>query len=162
MNEHWDRYDSPIGPLTIVRGERGISGLHFPNRPAPVSPSDRDPAAVADVSAQLASYFAGERRTFAVEVDLSAGTEFQQSVWRALLQIPYGQTVSYGELARRIGRFDRVRAVAATVGRTPVPIVVPCHRVIGADGSLTGYGGGLDRKRTLLELEGAIAQLSLV
>ena len=158
----WDIYDSPVGPLTIIRGENGLRGLHFPTMPIALPGSERDPAAVADVAAQLREYFAGERRSFDVELDLSSGTEFQQSVWRVLLEIPYGETVSYGDVARSIGRFDRVRAVGATVGRVPIPIIVPCHRVIGSDGSLTGYGGGLERKRTLLELESPSPQLSLV
>jgi methylated-DNA-[protein]-cysteine S-methyltransferase len=162
MKQRWDTYDSPVGPLTIVRGERGLSGLHFPTWMPELDPAGRDPEAVALVVEQLREYFAGERRAFDIDVDLSGGTEFQRSVWTALRSIPYGETISYGELSRRLGRMDRIRAVAATVGRTPVPIVVPCHRVIGADGSLTGYGGGLERKRALLELESPSPQLSLV
>ena len=107
---------------------------------------------LADVTSQLDEYFAGERRAFDLELDLR-GTELQLDVWRGLLEIPYGTTLSYSELARRAGRPDVVRAVGAAVGQTPVPIVVPCHRVIGKDGTLTGYGGGLHRKQTLLELE---------
>jgi methylated-DNA-[protein]-cysteine S-methyltransferase len=103
---------------------------------------------------QLAAYFAGERTDFDLPLSPS-GTPFQLSVWRALLSIPYGETISYRELARRIGNAKAVRAVGAANGRNPIPIIVPCHRVIGADGSLTGYGGGLPRKRLLLELEGA-------
>jgi methylated-DNA-[protein]-cysteine S-methyltransferase len=159
----WDIYDSPIGPLTIIRGENGLlRGLHFPTLPIALPGSERDPEAVADVAEQLREYFAGERRAFDVELDLSGGTEFQQSVWNVLRTIPYGKTMSYGDVARAIGRFDRVRAVGSTVGRTPIPIIVPCHRVIGSDGSLTGYGGGLERKRHLLELESPSPQLSLV
>jgi methylated-DNA-[protein]-cysteine S-methyltransferase len=113
------------------------------------------------VGAQLEEYFAGERRRFDVDLDLR-GTPLQLLVWERLREIPYGSTVSYGELAGRVDAtafpvglepWERVRAVAAEVGRTPTPIVVPCHRVIGADGSLTGYGGGLERKRALLDLE---------
>jgi methylated-DNA-[protein]-cysteine S-methyltransferase len=115
------------------------------------------------VTTQLDEYFAGERRTFDLELDLR-GSEFQLEVWTALREIPFGETIAYGELAARVGRagHEHVRAVAGCVGRTPVPIIVPCHRVIGADGSLTGYGGGLDRKRALLDHEGAFAQLSLI
>jgi methylated-DNA-[protein]-cysteine S-methyltransferase len=158
----WDIYESPVGPLTVIRGDKGIRGLHFPTMPVSLPGAERDPGAVADAVAQLREYFAGERRSFDLELDLSGGTDFQQSVWRVLLDIPYGKTLSYGDVARRIGRFDRVRAVGATVGRVPIPIIVPCHRVIGADGSLTGYGGGLERKRALLELESPSPQLSLV
>jgi methylated-DNA-[protein]-cysteine S-methyltransferase len=103
---------------------------------------------------QLASYFVGELREFSVEVALR-GTEFQARVWAALREIPYGETRSYGELAAAIGAPAAVRAVGLANGKNPVSIVVPCHRVVGANGSLTGYGGGTDRKRTLLELEGA-------
>jgi methylated-DNA-[protein]-cysteine S-methyltransferase len=121
-----------------------------------------DPEAppLAAAAAQLDEYFAGERRDFDLELDLR-GTEFQRAVWDELLRIPYGETMSYGELARRLGRPERVRAVGAANGRNPVAIVVPCHRVIGADGSLTGYGGGLDRKRALLAVEGS-APLALL
>jgi methylated-DNA-[protein]-cysteine S-methyltransferase len=108
---------------------------------------------------QLGEYFAGDRRGFELAIQLD-GTRFERAVWGELLRIPYGETSSYGELARAIGCFERVRDVAAAIGRTPIPIVVPCHRVIGSDGSLTGYGGGLDRKRALLDLEAG--QLALI
>ena len=146
MTTTYDVYESPIGPLTLeLDGER-VTRLLFDG--------DEQPAG-ADASAaagQLAEYFAGERRAFELPLALE-GTDFQRSVWEQLRAIPYGETITYGELARRVGRPGSVRAVAAAVGRTPVPIVVPCHRVIGADGSLTGYGGGLERKAALLELE---------
>ena len=148
----WDVYQSPLGPLAIQAGPRGVSGLFFPRDRRPRSARTRDPEALARVVEQLEEYFAGERRTFDLALDL-VGTEFQLSVWRQLRRIPYGTTVSYSELAQAIGRPDVVRAVGAAVGQTPVPIVVPCHRVIGKDGSLTGYGGGLPRKAALLELE---------
>jgi methylated-DNA-[protein]-cysteine S-methyltransferase len=112
----------------------------------------RDPAALADVTAQLDSYFAGELTEFDVPL-APRGSEFQLRVWNALLEIPYGETASYGEIADAVGRPDAVRAVGATNGRNPIAVIIPCHRVIGADGSLVGYGGGLDRKRLLLELE---------
>jgi methylated-DNA-[protein]-cysteine S-methyltransferase len=152
----FDIYESPLGPLTLVGGPACLSGLWFPERTGPMDGRDRDPGALSPVTAQLDEYFAGERRAFDVKLDLH-GTAFQQRVWEALRQIPYGSTIAYGELARRVGRPDSVRAVAAAVGRTPVPIIVPCHRVVGADGSLTGYGGGLPRKRALLALEGQLA-----
>ena len=105
--------------------------------------------------AQLAAWFAGERTRFELPLDLQAGTPFQQDVWTALLAIPRGGTTSYAELARRLGRPTAARAVGAAVGRNPISIVVPCHRVLGSGGSLTGYAGGLERKTALLELEGA-------
>jgi methylated-DNA-[protein]-cysteine S-methyltransferase len=157
----WDTYESPIGPLTVVGAARGITGLHFPGRSGPLDERDRVPAALAAATEQLDEYFAAERQSFELELDLRAGTPFQQRVWQAVREIPYGATLSYGELARAVGRPDIVRAVAAAVGRTPVPIVIPCHRVVGADGSLTGYGGGLQRKRALLDLECASRQLTL-
>ena len=153
MSIVWDIYESPIGPLTLHAGPRGLAGLAFPGRGAPDG-AVRDPEALAPAATQLAEYFAGERHAFDLELALS-GTPFQLDVWGRLRAIPYGETTAYGEIAREIGRPDRARAVGAAVGRTPIPIIVPCHRVVGADGSLTGYGGGLPRKRSLLELEGA-------
>src|SRR4051812_44395401 len=140
--------DSPIGPLTLRATARGLSALRFGAVPG----GGGDATVLAAARRQLDEYFAGARSGFDLPVDL-AGTDFQLAVWARLREIPYGATVSYGALAARVGRADVVRAVAAAVGRTPVPIVVPCHRVIGADGSLTGYGGGLPRKRALLDLE---------
>ena len=162
----WDVYESPFGPLTLLAGLDGLTGLAFPGRATGLAEEDRDPAALAAATGQLEAYFAGERRAFDLSLDL-AGTPFQQRVWAELRRIPYGETVSYSQLAERIGRTDIVRAVGAAVGRTPVPIIVPCHRVVGADGSLTGYGGGLPRKRALLDLEAgrptdAFAQLELL
>ena len=148
-------YTSPlIGPLTLV-GEAGrLSGLHFGERPP-----QGDPAGFAAAIAQLDEYFAGERRHFDLELDL-CGSDFQLAVWNELRELPYGTTISYSELARRTGRSAHVRAVAGAVARTPVPIVVPCHRVIGANGSLTGYLGGLDKKAALLELERGVVPLA--
>ncbi|HEY3729527.1 MAG TPA: methylated-DNA--[protein]-cysteine S-methyltransferase [Solirubrobacteraceae bacterium] len=147
-------YCSPLGPLTLTGGANGrLNAVRFPGAGAPDG-ADFRPGAFETAIAQLDEYFAGARREFELELELN-GTPFQQRVWDALRAIPYGTTISYGELARIIGRPDRVRAVGSAVGATPVPIIVPCHRVIGADGSLTGYGGGLARKRALLELEGA-------
>jgi methylated-DNA-[protein]-cysteine S-methyltransferase len=155
----WTIVESPLGPLTVVGGSAGIRSVHFPGRSARLPQSARLP--MPNVVAQLESYFAGERQAFELDLDLR-GTPLQLAVWGRLRGIPYGSTTTYGELARRIdGRlypedlepFERVRLAAATIGRTPTPILVPCHRVIGADGSLTGYGGGLQRKRALLELE---------
>jgi methylated-DNA-[protein]-cysteine S-methyltransferase len=151
----WTVCESPLGPLTLVGGDDGLRAIYFPGRSGPVDEAARDSRPFADAIDQLAAYFAGERRRFELSLSLE-GTPFQRRVWAALAEIPYGRTTSYGELAAQIGRPDRVRAVGAAVGRTPVPIIVPCHRVIGADGSLTGYGGGLQRKRWLLDLESRV------
>jgi methylated-DNA-[protein]-cysteine S-methyltransferase len=158
----WTIFESPLGSLTILGGPQGIRNVHFPGRSPKTNESARRPMEPA--IEQLEQYFAGERRAFELDLDLR-GTPLQRRVWAELEKIPYGSTTSYGELARRIDDslypdrlepYERVRLVGATIGRTPTPILVPCHRVIGADGSLTGYGGGLQRKQALLELEGAM------
>ena len=155
----WTVYASPIGELTL-RGEGGeLTAIHFPGRVGPLGEATRDAPAFAAASRQLDEYFAGERRSFELSVRLD-GTEFERAVWRELLRIPYGATTTYGAIAEAIGRPGEAREVGTAVGRTPVPIVVPCHRVVGADGALTGYGGGLDRKRALLDLEAG--QLALI
>jgi len=155
--------DSPIGPLLLVQGEDGLRGLHMTpheGRSGIEAGWRREDAALADVCAQLDAYFAGELQDF--ELPLAPqGTDFQHLVWRGLREIPYGETCSYGELAERIGAPGAARAVGLANGSNPIAVIIPCHRVIGADGSLTGYGGGLDRKRTLLALEGALAAQSL-
>jgi methylated-DNA-[protein]-cysteine S-methyltransferase len=148
----WDVYESPLGPLTLERRAAGLTGLRFPGRGKPLDERARDPDALAPAVRQLEEFFGGGRQAFELPLALS-GTPFQLRVWKQLLRIPYGTTISYTELAHRAGRPDIVRAVAGAVGRTPVPIIVPCHRVVGADGALTGYGGGLHRKHALLELE---------
>jgi methylated-DNA-[protein]-cysteine S-methyltransferase len=152
MTPTWTRYESPLGPLTLIAGPHGLAALRFPGQPVPTVDQRREPAAFAAVTGQLDGYFAGTRTEFDLELEI-AGTVFQKQVWARLRTIPYGETLSYGALANAIGRPDRVRAVAAAVGRTPIPIIIPCHRVIGANGDLTGYGGGLDRKQVLLALE---------
>jgi methylated-DNA-[protein]-cysteine S-methyltransferase len=155
----WTIYESPIGPLTLVAGPKGLTNLSFPGRLRP--PAEAVRRKLPSVVDQLEAYFAGELRSFDLELDLQ-GTPLQKAVWQKLLEIPYGTTTSYGELAGRIDEFAyrsdvepyrRARVVGAANGRNPVPIIVPCHRVIGADGSLTGYGGGLQRKQALLGLE---------
>ena len=145
-------YASPLGALTIAVGARGVSRVLFPGQTEYCAPAARNVGALGPVVRQLDEYFARERRTFDLPLEL-VGTEFQRAVWRELCRIPYATTISYSELAHRVGRPDAVRGVGAAVGQTPVPIIVPCHRVVGKDRSLTGYGGGLDRKRALLELE---------
>ena len=152
-------FQSPIGALTLVGDGGRVRCLYFPGRGPALDEQDHAPRSFVAVTEQLEQYFAGERKVFALELEL-AGTPFQQTVWRELQQIPYGSTTTYGALARRIGAGSSAgagdaRAVGAAVGATPIPIVIPCHRVIGADGSLTGYGGGLHRKRALLDFEAA-------
>ena len=129
---------------------------HRPGRAGPLDERGHRPAALAGAVGQLDEYFAGERLRFDLPLDLG-GTAFQRAVWRRLLEIPYGTTIDYGTLARAVGRPGIVRAVAAAVGRTPAPIIVPCHRVLAADGRPTGYIGGLARKRALLDLEARVA-----
>ena len=149
--------DSPVGTLTLTAVDGRLTGLHMDGqRHAPSTSADweRDDAGLAAIVEQLEAYFAGSRATFDVPLDL-AGTDFQRRVWAGLLEIPYGETTSYGELARRVGRPGASRAVGLANGRNPVAIIVPCHRVIGANGTLTGYGGGLDRKVWLLDHERA-------
>jgi methylated-DNA-[protein]-cysteine S-methyltransferase len=146
--------ETPIGELLLVGDGHALTELRF--EPNGTPPGRRDPSCFAEAEEQLQAYFAGERTSFDLPLAPS-GTGFQLRVWEALTEIPYGETRSYGEIAARVGRPDAVRAVGATNGRNPIAVIVPCHRVIGSDGSLVGYGGGLDRKRTLLELEAAHA-----
>jgi methylated-DNA-[protein]-cysteine S-methyltransferase len=156
MSHSWTIYESPVGPLTLVRGPDGLRALYFPGQSGPLDERCRDDGRFNDVSRQLDEYFTGTRQRFDLPLDLRA-TLFQRGVWAQLSAIPYGATRSYSELARAIGRTDRIRAVAASVARTPVPIIVPCHRAVAADGALTGYLGGLHRKRSLLDFEAAIS-----
>jgi methylated-DNA-[protein]-cysteine S-methyltransferase len=159
MTVRYDELDTPVGPLLVAADDAGLRLIHFQlgrGRRAPEPAWRRDPAPFRDLGRQLAQYFGRTRRTFDLAL-APEGTPFQLETWRALAAIPYGTTISYEELARRVGRPKAVRAVGAANGRNPLPIVVPCHRVIGKDGSLTGFGGGLPAKRALLELEGAAA-----
>jgi methylated-DNA-[protein]-cysteine S-methyltransferase len=148
--------DSPIGPLGLIASDTALEGVLFDGRGLR---SDGRSSVLDAAARQLDAYFEGELVEFDVPLELN-GTEFQRRCWLALATIPYGQTVSYGEQARRLGLgSDRARAVGAANGANPIPIVLPCHRVIGADGSLTGFGGGLHVKRFLLEHEGALLPL---
>ena len=152
--------DSPVGPLLLAADDAGLRLIEFqsPRHPMPRGSDWRegDNDALMQARVQLKEYFGGHRRSF--DLPLSPrGTTFQLSVWHALTEIPYGQTRSYGQQAARIGQPQSVRAVGAANGRNPLPIVIPCHRVIGANGSLTGFGGGLPVKQFLLRLEGAWA-----
>jgi methylated-DNA-[protein]-cysteine S-methyltransferase len=151
---YYDMMQSPIGELMLVTDGKALTGLYMNNQKhvARRAKAVRDEAMLKRPRALLQAYFAGELRAF--DLPLAAeGTPFQQRVWRALCDIPYGETISYGELARRIGQPKAARAVGLANGQNPISIVVPCHRVIGANGSLTGYGGGLERKRWLLAHE---------
>jgi methylated-DNA-[protein]-cysteine S-methyltransferase len=155
--------DSPVGPITLVAVDGELAWLHMAEQrypPADDSFGAADPAALAEPACQLSEYFAGTRTRFDLPLALG-GTPFQQRVWRELQAIPYGETVSYGELARRIGQPTASRAVGLANGRNPVGIIVPCHRVVGANGSLTGYGGGIERKRYLLAFEQRVSGCTL-
>lgn len=150
--------DSPLGPILLARTARGLAGAWFEGQkdhPGPLdAPVVDDDPILRAASAQLADYFAGRIAHFDLPLDLH-GTGFQLGVWKALLAIAQGQTRSYGDIARALGSPRAVRAVGAAVGKNPVSVIVPCHRVVGSDGSLTGYAGGVERKRALLALEGA-------
>jgi len=150
---------SPVGTLWLSAEHDQLVALDLPDRPAPTAQIGRSDVLVR-AAAQLAEYFAGERRVFDLPL-APAGTEFQRAVWHALARIPFGVTCSYGDLARVIGRPSASRAVGAANGANPIAIILPCHRVIGASGALTGYGGGLPMKRWLLDHERACVQPSL-
>ena len=147
--------DSPVGPLTLVATDGVLSGVYMDqqrHRPPQETFGEPDDAAFGACVEQLQGYFAGQLREFDLPLHF-AGTPFQRAVWEALRTIPYGQTMSYGELAERIGRPSASRAVGLANGKNPISIIVPCHRVVGSGGALTGYGGGLPRKRQLLDFE---------
>lgn len=158
--------DSPIGPLTLVASEAGLHEVRFPNDRRPAVPDavpglDGDePPALVDAATQLAEYFAGERREFDLAL-APRGTPFQLAAWAALRTIPFATTVSYGEQARKLGDPSKTRAVGAANGRNPIPVIIPCHRVVGADGRLVGFGGGLETKAWLLDHERRVAGLTL-
>lgn len=159
---YMDTLDTPIGTLVLAADVEGLRHIEFPSNRHPVDragwvPGPEGAAAeiIATAARQLREYFDGTRRDFDLPL-APRGTEFQLRVWNALATIPFGATWSYGELARAIRKPDAMRAVGAANGRNPLPIVLPCHRVIGADGSLTGFGGGLPIKEALLRLEGAL------
>lgn len=171
--------DTPIGRLRLVATDRGLRAIEWPDIPESTRsghagsdaadadagsherPMSVDDAVLDEAVRQLAEYFAGDRVDFDVELD-PVGTDFQRDAWTALRGIPFGQTVSYGEQAERMGDRSKARAVGAANGRNPIPVIVPCHRVIGRDGSLTGFAGGLDAKRWLLDHEARVAGRTLV
>ncbi|MGH9748277.1 MAG: methylated-DNA--[protein]-cysteine S-methyltransferase [Candidatus Acidiferrales bacterium] len=164
MNEIWyTRYESPLGMMLLAADARGLRLISFaegwrPERPQPGWREDRAP--FDETIRQLGAYFEGRLRDFNLPLSLE-GTEFQLRVWHALCEIPYGETISYGQLAHRLGNPKGARAVGLANGSNPIPIVVPCHRVIGSNGSLVGYGGGLSNKKALLALESRQASLHL-
>jgi methylated-DNA-[protein]-cysteine S-methyltransferase len=145
--------DTPLGDVVLTGDGHALTGLAFAGETPP--PGRRDDAALADATRQVREYFAGERTAFDLPL-APDGTEFERTVWAALGEIGYGQTMTYGELAEKIGHPTAARAVGAANGRNPIALIVPCHRVIGAGGALTGYAYGVDRKRALLELEGVL------
>jgi len=154
------RYDSPLGSMTLAASAQGLCGVWFDgqaHQPDPQHWEVKPGHPVLQAAAtQLAAYFAAQRARFELPLDLSLGTPFQQSVWERLRAIPYGVTQSYGEIAGYLGQAAASRAVGAAVGRNPLSIIVPCHRVVGSKGALTGYAGGLERKIALLQLEKAL------
>ena len=152
-----DQLSTPLGTLTLEATDRGLSSVCFPNRAGPFAPRSSDNPILSQAKRELTAYFAGELKRFSVPLDWQ-GTDFQQSVWEALTHIPYGETVSYAHIARAIGRPKSARPTGGAIGANPLPIIVPCHRVIGSDQTLTGFTGGLNIKVTLLELEGRLIE----
>ena len=161
MKKHVDTvtttFESPLGRMRLAARPQGLCGVWFEgqrHQPDPSAwPIAPDHPLLRQAMLQLTQYFAGKRKQFEVPLDLSAGTPFQQSVWQALLALAFGQTGSYGNLSAQIGRPTAVRAVSGAVARNPLSIIVPCHRVLGSHGALTGYAGGLERKAALLKME---------
>lgn len=154
------RVGSPLGVVIVAGDREAVRGVWFEGPPAsgPLPAGGAQEGPVAEAALQLEAYFAGRLRTFNLPL-APVGTPLQLRVWGELARIPYGETVSYGELARRVGQPTASRAVGAANGANAIPIIIPCHRAVGADGSLTGYGGGVDRKRALLDLESGQRQL---
>ncbi len=160
----YDHITTPLGTMLLAASTQGLAGAWFTQgqRDTPdaatIARWTQQPThpVLQQAASELADYFAGQRTHFELPLDLRWGTVFQQSVWQALRDVAHGTTLSYGDVARRMGRPTAVRGVGGAVGRNPISIIVPCHRVLGADGSLTGYSGGLERKTALLTLEGVL------
>ena len=148
-------YNSPAGPLIISASDSGITEITFANQTTEITKEESENIIIKDCIAQLDEYFSGNRKTFSVKLD-PKGTPFQKEVWAELKKIPFGKATSYLELAKSLGDAKKIRAVGGANGKNPIAIIVPCHRVIGSDGSLTGYAGGMDKKRWLLQFEGII------
>lgn len=154
----YDTFDTPHGGMLVIANDKGLAGVHFERQkhhPGVGKDWKKDPQhkLLKQAKRELLEYFAGRRRRFDVAL-APQGTAFQKSVWQAISTVGFGETISYGELARRAGHDGSARAAGAATGRNPIGVIVPCHRIMGADGSLTGYAGGLGRKRALLALEG--------
>jgi methylated-DNA-[protein]-cysteine S-methyltransferase len=151
---------SPMGTIRLAANPLGLSGVWFEGQRHQPDASHWTAAAhhpiMQEAATQLHQYFCGQRTRFELPIDLSTGTEFQQTVWQALLTIPFGETCSYGALSAQIAKPSAVRAVSSAIGKNPLSIIVPCHRVLGTTGALTGYAGGLDRKAALLKIEGVL------
>ncbi len=151
----WTVLDSPIGDFSVATDGTAVCGTHFGRVPsAEAEPGD---ALAGRAVAELRAYFAGELTAFTVPVVMPRGSDFERAVWQEMTRIPYGETLTYGEVARRVGDPGAARAVGVACNRNPVPVIVPCHRIVGAGGKLVGFGGGLPRKVTLLELEAGVA-----
>jgi methylated-DNA-[protein]-cysteine S-methyltransferase len=155
---YYDYYDSPHGRMLLVASDSAVTAVYFVGQKYAATPQKdwkRDGAVtpLRQARRELDEYFAGKRRRFDVSLE-PEGTPFQRAVWKAIAAVRFGETITYGELAKRAGRPGSARAAGAATGRNPIGIIVPCHRIVGSDGSLTGYAGGLKKKRALLELEG--------
>jgi methylated-DNA-[protein]-cysteine S-methyltransferase len=155
---YYDYYDSPHGRMLLVSNETAVTAVYFVGQKYAATPQkdwkrDGELAPLRQARRELDEYFAGKRRRFGVSLE-PAGTPFQRAVWKAIAAVGFGETISYGELAKRAGRPGSARAAGAATGRNPISVVVPCHRIVGSDGSLTGYAGGLKKKQALLKLEG--------
>jgi methylated-DNA-[protein]-cysteine S-methyltransferase len=160
---YYDFYESPQGQMLLVAGDNGLSGVYFDGQKylplvETVWRRDARHPTLTQAKRELAEYFGGERERFDIPL-APEGTGFQKAVWNAISTVGFGETISYGELARRAGSPGNARAAGAATGRNPIGIIVPCHRIVGSDGSLTGYAGGLERKRALLELESGVPEL---
>ncbi|TCB92030.1 methylated-DNA--[protein]-cysteine S-methyltransferase [Micromonospora zingiberis] len=151
----WTVLDSPIGMFSVATDGGSVCGAHF----GPIETASKEPVDEASrrAVAELRAYFAGELTEFGIPVTVPRGSEFERAVWREMTRIPYGETLTYGEVARLVGDPGAARAVGVACNRNPIPVIVPCHRIIGAGGKLVGFGGGLDRKVKLLELEAGVA-----
>lgn len=161
MTAFYTTWESPIGELLLLGDEHALTALHLPNRHPRHTGRERADLPFAETVEQLEEYFTGRRREFDLPL-APQGRPFDRRVWDLVAEIPYGETRSYGQLAHALGRADRARAVGGANARNPLPIIIPCHRVIGSDGALVGYGGGLERKRALLSLEAGTWQETLL
>jgi methylated-DNA-[protein]-cysteine S-methyltransferase len=162
MSTYRTTFESPLGELLLVGDEQALQAVHLPGRHARRREWAEATEPFTAATEQLEQYFAGERSEFALALEPRGGSPFERAVWERIAAIPYGQTDSYGAIARAIGHPEQARAVGAATGRNPLAIVVPCHRVIGSDGSLTGYAGGIPMKQALLELESGLRQETLL